>query len=491
MYKTNHNKKTTTFLILALSTSLIWAQKVYTIAGNGTAGYNGDGILATAAEIDLPYTVAADAAGNVYFTDFGNNRVRKVDTHDSISTFAGNGTAGFSGDGGAATAAELNHPVGIAIDNAGNVYIADYDNDRIRKVSASGIITTIAGNGSPYSGDGGPATAAGVSLPGGVAVDNLGNVYIPEYYDNRVREINTAGIINTIIGNGNAGYSGDGGPATAAEINGSSGVWIDASGNIYVGDFYNNVIRKVNTSGIISTVVGTGTGGYTGDGGNATAAELNHPSNMIFDAAGNMYISDIGNNVIRKVNTSGIISTCAGNGTAGFSGDGGPATAAKFDDPHYIAMDGVGNIFVADRLNYRIRKVTGVADTTNPADTNKGAWTGMSGFPGSCRTSPVSFTIGHFAYVGLGNSDTNYFNDFWRWNQHTDTWSAVAKLPRWGMRGCSGFTINGTGYICLGANGPGQNNFSNELWAYDSSTNSWSQKASFRARIAMQHSVLY
>ncbi|HXB12338.1 MAG TPA: hypothetical protein VNZ45_10150, partial [Bacteroidia bacterium] len=273
-------KKVLILSILALSASLLQAQNVYTVAGNGTAGFSGDGGLATAAELNIPYYVATDAAGNLYIADTYNNLIRKVDTRDSISTIAGNGTPGFSGDGGQATAAELNHATYIAIDKLGNIYIADYDNNRIRMINTSGIINTIAGTGGGYSGDGGQATAAGMTLPGGVAVDKSGNVYIGEYYDNRIRMINTSGIINTIAGTGTPGFTGDGGLATAAEIHGASGVWVDASENLYITDMDNNRIRIVNTSGIISTIAGNGTAGYSGDGGQATAAEINSPGNV-------------------------------------------------------------------------------------------------------------------------------------------------------------------------------------------------------------------
>jgi sugar lactone lactonase YvrE len=361
-------KKVLILSILALSASLLQAQNVYTVAGNGTAGFSGDGGLATAAELNIPYYVATDAAGNLYIADTYNNLIRKVDTRDSISTIAGNGTPGFSGDGGQATAAELNHATYIAIDKLGNIYIADYDNNRIRMINTSGIINTIAGTGGGYSGDGGQATAAGMTLPGGVAVDKSGNVYIGEYYDNRIRMINTSGIINTIAGTGTPGFTGDGGLATAAEIHGASGVWVDASENLYITDMDNNRIRIVNTSGIISTIAGNGTAGYSGDGGQATAAEINSPGNVAIDASGNIYIADFGNNTVRKINTSGIISTFAGNGVMGYSGDGGNATAAEFNDPHMVAIDITsGNLFITDLGNNRIREVT----TGSPLALNK------------------------------------------------------------------------------------------------------------------------
>ncbi len=346
------------FLAGICSARKLQAQKIYTVAGNGTAGFSGDGGIATGAELNLPYGVATDALGNIYIADTYNSVIREVDIHDSISIVAGTGTAGFSGDGGQAIAAELNHPTWLYVDISGNKYITDYDNNRIRKVNTQGIISTVAGNGSPYSGDGGQATAAGVSLPGDVVLDKSGNLYIAEYYDNRIRMVNTSGIINTIVGTGAAGYSGDGGQATAAEINAASGIWVDTLSNLYIADWSNNRIRMVNTSGIINTVAGNGTTGYSGDGGQATAAELNEVSGVLLDASGNMYIVDIGNNRVRKVNSSGIITTIAGTGTAGYSGDGGQATAAEVNSPHTIAMDFYGNLFITDLNNNRVREIT-------------------------------------------------------------------------------------------------------------------------------------
>ncbi|NCX95569.1 MAG: hypothetical protein EBX41_04010, partial [Chitinophagia bacterium] len=282
-----------------------------------------------------------------------------------ITTIAGNGSGGYSGDGGAATAASLNEPKGVAVDASANVYIADCFNNRIRKVNTSGIISTIAGNGSAgYSGDGGAATAASLSLPKGVAVDASGNVYFPDQNNNRIRKVNTSGVISTIAGNGSLGYSGDGGAATAASLSGPYGVAVDASGNVYIADCFNNRIRKVNTSGVISTIAGngyhdsTGRGGYGGDGGAATAASLNYPIGVAVDASGNVYIADYNNKRIRKVNTSGIISTIAGNGSPGYSGDGGAATAASFNYSEGVAVDASGNVYIADSYDNRIRKVT-------------------------------------------------------------------------------------------------------------------------------------
>ena len=217
--------------------------------------------------------MAVDASGNLYIADTGNNRIRKVSATGIITTVAGNGSAGYSGDGGPATSAQLDGPEGVAVDGSGNLYIADTCNNRIRKVSATGIITTVAGNGSAgYSGDGGPATSAQLSLPAGVAVDGSGNLYIADSGNNRIRKVSATGIITTVAGNGSPGYSGDGGPATSAQLNQPAGVAVDASGNLYIADSSNNRIRKVSATGIITTVAGNGFDGYSGDGGPATSA---------------------------------------------------------------------------------------------------------------------------------------------------------------------------------------------------------------------------
>ncbi len=332
------------------------AQIITTIAGNGTGSYSGDGGPATAAGINYPTHTAMDGFGNLYFGEHIEYRIRKVNSTGIITTYAGTGIYGYSGDGGPATAAANSGPAGVSLDGAGNLYFSDYHNNRIRKVSTSGIITTIAGTGSGgYSGDGGPATAANIFVPWGVVVDPSGNIYFSDRYNNRIRKINTAGIISTVGGTGIAGYSGDGGPATSGTLNNPIDIALDISGNIYFSEAYNHCVRKINTYGIISTVTGNGTTGYSGDGGPATTATLNNPIGIGLDPAGNIYIGDNGNNCIRKINSSGIISTIAGTGTAGFTGDGGPATSARLQGPYGVAVYGTGNIYICDAFNYRIR----------------------------------------------------------------------------------------------------------------------------------------
>src|ERR1051326_5130759 len=262
----------TLLIVFAVFTTGAFAQTnaITTVAGNGTAGYSGDGGSATSAQLNAPFSIAVDSAGNIYIAEWSNNRVRKVSTSGTITTFAGTGAGGFGGDGGPATDAALNSPEGVAVDAAGNVYIADAFNNRIRKVDPSGIITTIAGNGNPgYTGDG-PALSAGLNDPSGVAVDKNGNVYVADNSNHRIRKI-SGGTISTIAGTGVGGFSGDGGPATKAQVFNPTHLTIDGAGNLYIADYSNNRVRKIDTSGTITTIAGTTTptnqGGYSGDGG--------------------------------------------------------------------------------------------------------------------------------------------------------------------------------------------------------------------------------
>ena len=360
-------------LLFALS-SMAQTQIISTFAGTGSAGYSGDGGQATAAVLNHPIAVLTDAVGNTYIADYDNNVVRKVSASGIISTIAGNGSSGYSGDGGVATAATFANPVALAIDAVGNLYVADEFNNAIRRINTSGIITTVAGNGVyGYSGDGGLATAARLAYPAGLAIDASGNLFIGDYYNSAIRKVNLGtGIISTIAGNGTAGYSGDGGLATAAKLNQPWGISFDTQGNLYIADYNNNAIRKINTSGIISTICGNGTGGYTGNGGIATAATLYQPSGVVLDGTGNIYIADAGNSVIRQINSTGIINTMAGNGTAGYSGDGGTATSAQLNLPYDVTLsvDASGNLFIADFGNNVVRKVTIPPPPSSPPNIN-------------------------------------------------------------------------------------------------------------------------
>jgi sugar lactone lactonase YvrE len=321
-------------------------------------GFAGDGGAATSASLAGPAGIAVDSKGQLYIATYADNRIRKVDTTGNISTFAGNSGYGFAGDGGPAVNAQLSAPRGISLDSSGNLYFADRWNNRVRKISGANI-STIAGNGQGnFGGDNGQATAAQLSSPDGIAIDNAGNVYVSDLLNNRVRMISPGGTISTVAGNGNSGFSGDGGLATSAQLSQPAGLAVDAAGNLYIADSNNAAVRKVTPAGIISTVAGTGTQGFSGDGGQATAAKMMAPFGLAFDSSGNLYIADY-YGWIRKVSAStGVINTIAGNGNIGYSGDGGPAAAAVFYNPLAVAVDGAGNIYVADSNNGAVRMIS-------------------------------------------------------------------------------------------------------------------------------------
>lgn len=350
---------------------------IKTVAGNNTSGVgsgsSGDGGLAINASLVTPNDVVADNSGNIYMTDGATGySIRKVNVNGIISRFAGNNTSGFSGDGGQATAAQINYPQGLAIDPSGNLLISDAGNRVIRRVGTNGIINTIAGipGSYGYSGDGGPATAAQLGSPAGMCVDAAGNIYFADPGRNVVRKIDFNGIISTmagIAGSPSSGtFLGDGGPATAARLNWPNDVCIDPAGNLYIADKNNHAIRKVSTSGIISTIAGIGgflNYGFTGDGGPATSAKLNNPQSISIDAAGNLYVSDYSNDRIRKISTSGIITTVGGNGQASQLGDGpdfwggdySTATSAAINAPYGIFW--INNkLYIAS--SYRIRRIS-------------------------------------------------------------------------------------------------------------------------------------
>ena len=441
--------------------------------GNGTAGYSGDNGPATNAQLSSPGGVAVDAAGDVYIADTSNNVIRKV-SNGTIDTIAGTGRWGYSGDNGPAKNATLNGPEGVAVDAIGNLYIADTYDQVIRKVS-KGVITTIAGDGygaglfskGGYSGDNGPATRAELNQPLGVAVDASGNVYIADYWNNMIRKVSN-GIITTIAGNGTIGHSGDSGPATRAELNGPWGVAVDASGNVYIADTYNGLVRKVS-SGTITTFAGiwstggfngTSTGAglgepigvsadasgnlyiadnlnnvvrkvsngeittiagsvvfgyssdhYSGDNGPATSAVLNEPVGVAVDPAGNVYIADRDNCVIRKV-SNGVITTMAGNGTEGYSGDNGPATSATLNLPEGVATDTHGNVYIADTGNHVVRKVSNGVITTFAGSGPAGGSPGNNGpATGAALGNPTGVAVDAMGNVYIADSSNNVIRE--------------------------------------------------------------------------------
>lgn len=340
---------------------------INTIAGNGNIGYSGDSNLATQAQLNaLGVTVAKD--GQLYIPDAANNRVRKINLGDSIFTVAGTGTAGYNVDSGDALTTLLYNPTSVATDTAGNLYIADQRNQRIRKVDIAGVMTVIAGTGiTGFSGDDSAAVNAKLNNPISVATDTFGNLYVVDYGNNRIRKINAAGIITTVAGTGVVGHTGDGGQAIAATLDTPTCVATDLLGNFYIADRGNNCIRKVDTAGDISNLAGSpaGTSGFGGDNGPATAALLAHPYGVATDRDGNVYIADEENQRIRKVDLTGNIATIAGSGTLSFCGDGGNPLLACLNHPKGIAVDDMGHVFIADAFNNRIREITGVLSVGN------------------------------------------------------------------------------------------------------------------------------
>ena len=402
------------------------------MAGGGWA--LGDGGPATAANLGSPLDVAVDMANNIYIADSGNHRVRKVSGRGTITTVAGSGQPALSGDGGAAAGATLSEPGGVLADAAGNIYIADSGNGRVRKIGRDGTISTVAGGGTEL-GDGGPATKALLLEPAGLALDRTGSLYIADYGDWRIRKVDRSGTIATVAGGKRGGDSGDGGPATDALVYGPTGVTVDASGNIYIAEdgrsirkvdtrgiistlvadkypagvaldtggnlhmtnTHDHLVQKIAASGALTTVAGNGRAGFSGDGGAATLASLDRPTSLFFDAAGNLYITDRNNQRARKVNANGVISTVAGNGTARFWGDGWAPTMASLSWPEGLAVDATGNVYIADTGNDRIRMIPAGPVTYSVTPTRL-AFTATAG-----ASLPVSQQVGLVgSLVGVG-----------------------------------------------------------------------------------------
>jgi sugar lactone lactonase YvrE len=383
-------------LFFIFSPKPVNAQVIRTVAGTyDSSGYTGDGGYATGAQIGQPFGVATDHAGNLYFSDALNHVVRRVSTTGIITTIAGTGAYGYNGDSIAATTAMLDYPLGVAVDLYNNVYIADNGNYRIRKVDTNGIITTVAGIGGSYgfgrSGDGGLATNAHIYAQG-LAVDQYQNIYIADGNSTVRKVTHSTGIITTAVGNGNYGFSGDGGAATNAALASPTGVAVDLAGNIYVADYENNRVRMVNTAAIpvISTIAGTGTAGYSGDAGVPTSARLNQPYGVALDDTGNLYIADAGNYRIRKIinpTGTGTISTVVGNGLSGYTGDGGLATSARLAGPGYVCINPTGGILISDQNIYGSSSNAVIREITKPAVLTTAATPGTD----ICIGTPVTF----------------------------------------------------------------------------------------------------
>jgi len=334
--------------------------KVSTVAG----GYLGDKGPATSAALDGPFNTVQDKAGNYYVSDRFKHRIRKITPTGTISTIAGTGICGYNGDNIKATTAMLCYPAGLTFDSAGNLYVADSSNERVRKISAKGQISTVAGTGVyGYSGDGGPATSGALSNPFNIAFDSTGNMYFSEVTNNLVRKVDTSGNISTYAGTGAAGFSGDGGPATSATMNNPRGIGFDTSGNLYIADTMNHRVRIVSAAGTINTFAGTGQGGCSGDGGPALSAKLGATRGVTVNNSV-LYISTAGCSRVRAVDlTTNIISTFAGS-SAGYDGDNNPPLSTRFDLPLNTLFDAAGNVLINDVNNGRLRKLSGGLVTT-------------------------------------------------------------------------------------------------------------------------------
>jgi len=346
----------TSFALLIQSITFTFAQTNYepnvtvsTFAGSRTTG-SADG-QGTAANFTNPYGVCVDASGNVYVADAGNNKIRKISPGGLVSTLAGAGQLSPGSADGQGTVARFNNPRGICVDASGNVYVADADNHKIRKISPSGLVSTLSGSGTQGSDDG-QGTAASFNGPTGVCVDASGNLYVADQMNNKIRKISPSGLVSTFAGSGSQG-SADG-QGTAASFYYPHGVCVDASGNVYVADYNNNKIRKISPSGLVSTLAGGVA--YGSADGQGMAASFRGPNGVCLDASGNVYVADTYNQKIRKISPSGLVSTLAGSGTQG--SDDGQGTSASFNGPFGVCVDASGNVYIADYTNLIIRKIT-------------------------------------------------------------------------------------------------------------------------------------
>ena len=337
---------------------------ITTVVGTGTGGFAGDGAAANIANINFPTSIARSSSGTRYIADTFNVRIRTVQSDGIIRTVVGMGTRGFSGDGAAATSALISSPYGVAVDAAGNIYFSDSLNHMVRKVGTNGTITRIAGTGvQGYGGDGLNAVDALLNLPTGLAVDTAGNVYVADTQNHRIRKISTDGKIATVLGTGQPNYNGDGGAGSESPVFYPEGVALDSAGNLYVADTFNHRVRKLSTAGVVTTVAGNGIAAFRGDEAAANAASLNYPRGVFVDASGNILIADSINNRVRMVTENGVIRTIAGTGLFGDSGDDGPAAQAKFRYPRAVISNGAGGYLVLDTDNHRIRQLTPIPQT--------------------------------------------------------------------------------------------------------------------------------
>jgi uncharacterized protein (TIGR03437 family) len=398
---------------------------ITTVAGNGTQGFAGDGGAALSANLNQPFS-AVSAGGNLYIADQVNNAVRLVNSSGTISTYAGDEVAGYSGDNGKATLAQLVQPTGVATDSSGNVYISDTGNSLVRRVTPGGIITTFAGTpGTPgYGGDGSGAAGAFLNKPAGLAFDSAGDLYIADSGNNVIRKVSAAtGFISTFAGNVAIQppvYSGDLGPATKAGLYDPVAVAVDASGNVYIADSNNNVVRKVSTNLIMSTVAGNGTVGFSGDGGVPNFAKLSHPKGVAVDATGNVYIADTLNSRVRVVTPNGAtINTVIGTGSPAYYGDGGPGLSAALNFPAGLSFDSSGSLYIADSNNSVIRKfVPGAATGSKPAISAGGVIT-ASQFGAFSTIAPGSWI--EIYGTNLASTTTNWNNSFQNGNINAPT----------------------------------------------------------------------
>ena len=386
---------------------------ISTFVGTGEWGFAGDGGLATSARIQPVRGLASDGLGNLLVADPRNHRVRRVDSNGFITTIAGTGDGGFGGDGGPATEAQLNFPQGLAVDTAGTIFVADGYNHRVRRIDINGVITTLAGMGDRgYGGDGGPATEAQLFEPRDVATDAVGNVFVADTRNQRIRKIDINGVITTLAGTGVFGYGGDGGPAMEAQLSIPTGVAVDANGSVLVADTGNSRVRKIHPDGTIATLAGTGLRTPDYDQRPASSAILDWPWGLVSDSLGNLYFADTNQDRVWKLDTTGIVTVFAGQRQRerGFSGDGGPATQARLFSPRNLSIDGMGNIYVVDLGNARVRKIDTNGVITTIAGTGEWGYSGDGQLATEAQLDlPTGIAVDSAGnvYVAVANRDRN------------------------------------------------------------------------------------